>query len=276
MFEPQHVYATFQPGVQFGRKEYREWNPGDQHIGLFYQFKTDSRMERQIPIVPDACFDLLICCHPGHPSIVIWTSPAVYSVKTQPNFIPDAEYFCIRFLPEQYLLHLTEPMKSLNDIQVPLRDVMKLENEEQLLESIANARRIEERIRIFQHYMQNHLTAAEQHREVKALVNYIVHEIYRSRGKAEISKLAEKTGYSERYIRKKFEEQVGFSPKQFEQIVRFQRTLHEVMLDDQDLTRVACNNGYYDQAHLIKEFKKFTNHAPSHFRASLNAWKKTV
>ncbi len=272
----QHAYTTFQPGVQFGRSDYREWNPGNDHIGLMYQFKTDSQTEQQILIVPDACFDLLICCDSGHPSVVIWTSPAVCSVKNQPNFVADAEYFCVRFLPEQYLLPLNESMKTLNDIQVPLKDVIKLENEAYLIESIANARRFEDRIRIFQSYMKVYTETAERQREVKALVNYIIREIYRSKGKVRVSRLAEQTGYSERYIRKKFEEQVGFSPKLFEQIVRFQGAIHEVVLDKQDLTEVAYNNGYHDQAHLIKEFKKFTNHTPSHYRTALNRMQLSV
>jgi AraC-like DNA-binding protein len=264
------AYTTFQPGIQFGRKDYREWNPGDEHIGLMYQFRTDRQMDSQVPIIPDASFDLLICCDPIHPSIAIWTSPVAYSIKNQPDFVPDAEYFCVRFLPEQYVLPINESMKSLNDLQAPLHNVMNLQDEEGLLESIATAKGFEERIRIFQNYMRVYLQSAESRRDAKTLVNYLIGEIYRTKGTAEIHSLAEDTGYSERYIRKKFEEQVGFSPKLFAQIVRFQGAIQDITRGQEDLTQIAHKYGYYDQAHLIKEFKKFTNYPPSHYRNVMN------
>lgn len=68
-------------------------------------------------------------------------------------------------------------------------------------------------------------------------------------------------GLSPRQYRRRFEAAVGISPKLFGRIVRFQRSLQcmgQVSLVDAAL---AC--GYYDQAHLIRDWKQFAGVTPS-------------
>jgi AraC-like DNA-binding protein len=56
------------------------------------------------------------------------------------------------------------------------------------------------------------------------------------------------------------------SPKQLSRVVRLQATLK--MLEQNKfstLTSLAHENGYYDQAHFIKDFKEFTGMSPKSF-----------
>ena len=67
-------------------------------------------------------------------------------------------------------------------------------------------------------------------------------------------------------MERKFISVVGMSPKQLSRIVRMQSTLK--MLEQKNfasLTSLAHENGYYDQAHFIKDFKEFTGMSPKLF-----------
>lgn len=70
------------------------------------------------------------------------------------------------------------------------------------------------------------------------------------------------TGLSIRQLRRLFHQYVGDSPKAFSQVVRFQSTLHTTISKPTDMTKSFYSVGYFDQAHFIKEFKKFYGLTP--------------
>ena len=66
-----------------------------------------------------------------------------------------------------------------------------------------------------------------------------------------------------------FTEYVGAKPKEFTRIIRFQRALYILQTNPQiSLTQLAFECGYYDQPHLIKEFKTFSGCTPTEFMAN--------
>lgn len=71
------------------------------------------------------------------------------------------------------------------------------------------------------------------------------------------------TGLSPRQLRRLFEFYVGDSAKTFSQVVRFQNILR-AKPSQQSLkeNKLFYDNGYYDQAHFIKEFKNFYGVTP--------------
>jgi AraC-like DNA-binding protein len=79
-----------------------------------------------------------------------------------------------------------------------------------------------------------------------------------------VSELADEVGCSRRYLVAGFREHVGVAPKLLARILRFQRALGMI---EQPLSwaeiSLAC--GYYDQAHLIRDFKQFTGSPPGEF-----------
>ena len=81
-----------------------------------------------------------------------------------------------------------------------------------------------------------------------------------------MDQLAEEIGYTARYIDKCFRSEVGLSPKQLAKIFRFQATVQALNhRSNQALTEVAVDLGYYDQSHLIHEFKTFSGMTPKKY-----------
>lgn len=66
---------------------------------------------------------------------------------------------------------------------------------------------------------------------------------------------------SPRQYRRRFEAAVGISPKLLDRIQRFQRSLH--LMGSVPLAEVALSCGYYDQAHLIRDWRQFAGVTPS-------------
>lgn len=83
-------------------------------------------------------------------------------------------------------------------------------------------------------------------------------------GSVSIGALADELGCSRRYLNAGFRSHVGVTPKLLARILRFQRA---VGMMEQPLSwgeiSLAC--GYYDQAHLIRDFNQFAGCAPSEF-----------
>lgn len=59
-------------------------------------------------------------------------------------------------------------------------------------------------------------------------------------------------------------ERVGIGPKDFARSVRLQRALRRSAIT-KDWTRVAADAGYYDQAHLIADFRELVGLTPGAF-----------
>ncbi|HMF12979.1 MAG TPA: helix-turn-helix domain-containing protein, partial [Gemmataceae bacterium] len=71
---------------------------------------------------------------------------------------------------------------------------------------------------------------------------------------------------SVRQLERGFRHVIGTSPKVFARTVRFQEAQQRLLFDpDADLTSLAYECGYFDQAHFIKDFKAFTGQTPSEY-----------
>src|SRR5262249_33940397 len=81
---------------------------------------------------------------------------------------------------------------------------------------------------------------------------------------ARVREIAAALGMSERHLRRQFEIVVGTSPKTFARIQRCRKALTNVegASSAPEWASIASLSGYFDQAHLIHEFKRMTSHTP--------------
>jgi AraC-like DNA-binding protein len=88
----------------------------------------------------------------------------------------------------------------------------------------------------------------------------------REHGNVPIRELAAKAGISERQLEREFSHFVGLTPKLCSSILRFQRVF-TAMERDAGWVDVALACGYYDQSHLIADFRRFSGRTPAAFDA---------
>jgi AraC-like DNA-binding protein len=80
---------------------------------------------------------------------------------------------------------------------------------------------------------------------------------------ANVSAVAVDLGVSERHLRRVFREIVGVSPKAFVRLTRFDRALRAAREDGHaSWASIAAAAGYYDQPHLIAEFRAIAGVTP--------------
>jgi methylphosphotriester-DNA--protein-cysteine methyltransferase len=95
------------------------------------------------------------------------------------------------------------------------------------------------------------------------LASEAVRRIAFARGSSDLGLLARELGLSLRQFERRFHASVGLTPKLFSRMQRFIqvfRTLGDSPSNWVD-TAVAC--GYYDQSHLIRDFKDFSGETPA-------------
>lgn len=86
-----------------------------------------------------------------------------------------------------------------------------------------------------------------------------------SGGQIRVDELAHKTGYSRQQLARKFQEEFGLSPKLAARIVRFERARRMIQGAARQLpfAEVAAACGYYDEAHLYRDFARFAGCTPT-------------
>lgn len=87
---------------------------------------------------------------------------------------------------------------------------------------------------------------------------------------ANVAAVAADLGVSERHLRRVFREAVGLSPKAFAKLARFRRAIRAARAEQHtSWASIAALSGYYDQAHLIAEFRAIAGVTPRALLAEL-------
>jgi AraC-like DNA-binding protein len=90
--------------------------------------------------------------------------------------------------------------------------------------------------------------------------------LHHTKGEYRISELADYCQISVRQLERGFQRVIGTSAKVFARTLRFEKAQRRLMFDpDADLTQLAHECGYFDQAHFIKDFKAFTGKTPKEY-----------
>jgi AraC-like DNA-binding protein len=127
---------------------------------------------------------------------------------------------------------------------------------EQLVEARDHARRKE----ILERFWLGQLQGAAPDPVATAAAS----RIKESYGAVRIEKLAREAGLSLSALERRFRKVVGTSPRKFASIVRLRHALRLRTVGG-NLTEIAYQAGYFDQAHFTKDFRNFTGLAPRSF-----------
>jgi len=147
---------------------------------------------------------------------------------------------------------LAVPGDRIVDSVLPLEDLWG-SRAKRLLERLANAGSPQECARIVQAALPEVRTAGPVERAVQMLE--------RAGGSASIDELAAHAGLSPRQFRRLCLEKTGLPPKFLARILRF-RTAAAKLDTCVSAADLALDCGYYDQAHLINEFREFAGRTP--------------
>ena len=99
-------------------------------------------------------------------------------------------------------------------------------------------------------------------------VSYALGMIRNGGNAVRIGKIAEEVGISHKHLLREFDRCVGLTPKLFARLHAFQRVIKGIgQKPEVDWSETALTCGYYDQAHLIREFRAFSGLTPATYLA---------
>ena len=148
---------------------------------------------------------------------------------------------------------LLGPLHELAGRTVPL-------DEPELVERLHHAASWDARFRLLDDVLLRRLAAPDPS------VAWAWNRLVETDGKIPIAALAAELGWSRKRIAARFREHVGLTPKRAARLLRFERARELAERAARpDWMRIALTCGYYDQSHLINEFRAVTGRTPATF-----------
>ena len=137
-----------------------------------------------------------------------------------------------------------------------------------LRERVLEARTTEEMFGIVESELLEHLAPT---RERDPAVAFAVRALDRG---AKVSQVTARLDVLRKRFVRRFREHVGLTPKRFARVRRLQRVLGAVAREaDVAWAEVAAEHGFYDQSHLVHDFRELTGLTPTAYRPrAANEW----
>lgn len=248
--------------------------PLNQFIECFWALESAVPSNHPERILPDGCVELILNfgdefsqhCDEGRRR-----QPRNFLVgqMTGPILISPTgavQTLGIRFHPGGTLPFLRTPLHEITDRVVELsglsrpleRDLLRVTSESELLS---------EKIRAVERFLTTHLTDSKHNSRLMTLAARIVDSV----GLVSVDQLANDAGISSRQLERRFLREVGVGPKLLGRIIRFQQVFRAVEQCNVTWADVALECGYYDQAHLIRDFNQFAHQTPTVLFSSQSA-----
>lgn len=171
---------------------------------------------------------------------------------------PPLHLFCIR-LKQPYLKFLLQDYRRWRDYLFPLKDI--LPNVNKLVVQLLAAPQLEIRQALFEAYLQKQFSGASA-----TEFPFWFAQVAAQRHQVGVEAMAAAAGMSKRHLERNFRKWIDLTPKEFLRIQRLDWALSEYA-NNQALngTEVTYLAEYADQAHFIKEFRKFCQESPVSF-----------
>lgn len=232
--------------------EYAEYNIKEleNYCMCIWAMKSKKILDKNISnnILPDACIDIVIdfvnrtICFAG------------FSKETE-DFKLDKkiDYMGVRLKPSIFYSIYNIGANEIMDKEMPFDFVEK----EISLYKILDFKNTKERMECLKNYL-----IKKTNNETEMQFLKITEELYRCPKEQNVYDIAKNMGYNERHIYRLFKVNFGVSPKVLLNILRLHLCLTLMLDDNVSFMDIANLCGFYDQAHFIKEIKRYTGYSP--------------
>lgn len=91
-------------------------------------------------------------------------------------------------------------------------------------------------------------------------------QLLKEQVETDISALANHVCLGYRHFKREFTKYAGMNPKEYQRVIRFQKALYSMQKNpDINITELIETCGFYDQSHLVKDFKLMTDCTPTEY-----------
>jgi len=211
-----------------------------------------------------------------HPNVHVIFEPAasvvagVQTHKFSRTLTGQSQVFGVKFKPGGFRPFLDYAVSRLADRTVPLHRIFRNKGGNDgsdlisLQHAVLSPRTEDEKVEAANAFFRNRIPAPDKTVELAA---ELVERILQDREIKTVDDLVRGSGIRKRSLQRIFSEYVGVSPKW---VIRRYR-LHELIErfhpgDQPDWAQLALELGYFDQAHLINDFRSMTGYSPTEYQ----------
>jgi AraC-like DNA-binding protein len=173
--------------------------------------------------------------------IVIYFKPLGINAFLEKNFKHYMTSFFVKFSP-------------FDDYRAAMTDIFSIDGDEPRIAALEN------------YWLSKHLGFEHP------FLRRVVAEILRDGGASSINEIARRHGISRPTLNKHFDRHICTTPSQFKKIVRFRNAMknHRQKIAAENLADISSGADYFDQSHMIKDFRTLTNHSPKTFFSKIS------
>ena len=212
-------------------------------------------------VIPYPCVNLVV--EPGNSGVFGVASKSFSRVLEG-----QGQLFGVQFLPGGFRAFLGQPVASLTDRSIPIADLFAASDrewEEAILSLDSDRAKIAQ--------AEARLLATKPQRNADAeIVLGIVNAIADDRTLTKVDEVVRSSGLGKRTLERLFRDYVGVGPKWVIQRYRLHDAAeHAAAGKACDWADLAAQLGYADQAHFIRDFKRFVGQSPARYSATVSA-----
>lgn len=243
---------------------YQEYMPSRSlisHVVCYWTLDCTAVSPSTVPhrILPDGCADIIFNLKAQAASISGFITGLMSSYEEM-RFTEDQSLLGIRFFAETVRPFIRFPASEFRAGPVFSEEVWGLEAN-RLNEEMVTAPDTASRMDLIETFLLNVLSLNNVRSDT--LLESGIQYLYDARGRITVRALAEKLSYSERNIRRTVQKELGMTPKELTDIIRFQNVLQEMQRNkNASFPEIAASYGYYDQSHFINSFKRLYGMSP--------------
>jgi AraC-like DNA-binding protein len=224
-------------------------------------------------ILPDGAMELIInlgdpqrlCSLDDPERQTVFRSSWLSGERTEPIVIEEAGYvhlIGIRLRPGGAWPFLGVPLREFSGQVLELETILGTEVSE-LRDRLGEAPSDDARLDMVEGWLRQRMRSRTPPTRA---VSYALGVIQLSADAVRIGRMADEIGISHKHLLREFERCVGLTPKVFARICAFQRVIRSVgQRPGVNWADAAAKCGYYDQAHLIREFRAFSGLTPANY-----------
>lgn len=172
--------------------------------------------------------------------------------------------FSISFKPLGAFMFFELPLNEISNQNIPLKALFKDEINK-IEDLLYESKTFYDKVDIIEKYLLQLLKKKEKIFDYNR-ISHSLQIINKSRGKTQVEYLSAEACLSRKQFERTFSAFIGLSPKQFIKVIRFQNALftkHQYPNDS--LTKLAYDVGYFDQSHMVNNFKSLSGLSPKQY-----------
>ncbi len=242
--------------------DYNEYIPPtslQSYLDCYWSYITNTAtiLSHKKPIIPDGCIDIIFDLN--HPTTL---KSFVVGAMTRPFVNSRTNLLGVRFKPGMAYPFLKIPIHELTDLHVDYYEFVGQEANH-LSSQLVDLNSTEHQISQLNNIFTKKLSALNA---VETPMSWALDLIQCSGGEISIKQISDEVGWSRQHFTRKCLCYTGLTPKFLNQVVRIKKVIKNYKTEKfYNWSQLSIDGGFYDQSHMINEFRKITGLTPVEF-----------